>query len=97
MQRDNYQVRPLNLKQDGSVPEDAAILIIAGPQRDLDTDEMDAVMDYLIRGGKMVILLDPGTPDTYRQILAEWGLLIGSNPIADLISNVAGEAKSPMA
>ena len=97
MQRDNYQVRPLNLKQDESVPEDAAILIIAGPKRDLDTDEMDAVMDYLIQGGKMVFLLDPDSPDSYRQILAEWGMLLGSDPIADLISNVAGEAKSPMA
>ena len=97
MQRDNYEVRSLNLKQDGQVPEDAAILIVAGPKRDLDSDEMDAIMDYLIRGGKMVILLDPDAPDTYRQVLAEWGLLIGKDPIADLISNVAGEAKSPMA
>lgn len=97
MQRDNYEVRSLNLKQDGQVPEDAAILIVAGPKRDLDSDEMDAIMSYLLRGGKMVILLDPDAPDTYRQVLAEWGLLIGSDPIADLISNVAGEAKSPMA
>ncbi len=97
MQRDNYEVRALNLKQDGEVPEDAAIVIVAGPKRDLDTDEMDSLMDYLIRGGKMVVLLDPDSPDSYRQLLAEWGLLIGKNPIADLISNVAGEAKSPMA
>lgn len=97
MQRDNYEIRSLNLKQDDQVPEDAAILIIAGPKRDLDSDEMDAIMGYLIRGGKMVILLDPDAPDSYRQLLAEWGLLIGKDPIADLISNVAGEAKSPMA
>ncbi|MCY4653141.1 MAG: Gldg family protein, partial [Dehalococcoidia bacterium] len=71
MQRDNYQVRALNLKQDGSVPEDAAVLIIAGPKRDLDTDEMDAVMDYLIRGGTMAFLLDPDAPGTYRHVLAE--------------------------
>ena len=96
MQRDNYEIRALNLKQEGAVPEDSAILIIAGPKSDLDTDEMDAVMDYLIGGGKIVMLLDPDTPDTYRQILAEWGMLVGKDPLADLISNVAGEAKTPM-
>ena len=97
MQRDNYQVRALNLKQEGEVPEDSAILIVAGPKRDLDTDEMDAIMDYLIGGGKVLMLLDPDTPDTFRQVLAEWGMLVGKDPLADLISNVAGEAKTPMA
>ncbi len=96
MQRDNYEVRALNLKQEGAVPEDSAILIIAGPKSKLDTDEMDAIMDYLIGGGKAVMLLDPDAPDTYRQILAEWGMLVGKDPVADLISNVAGEAKTPM-
>ena len=33
MQRDNYRVLPLNLKQDASVPENAAVLVIAGPQK----------------------------------------------------------------
>ncbi len=97
MQRDNYEIRPLNLKQDGEVPSDAAVVIVAGPKRDLDPDEMDAVMDYLLGGGKMIMLLDPDSPDSYRQVLAEWGMLVGKNPVADLISNVAGEAKSPMA
>ena len=97
MQRDNYQVRSLNLKQEGEVPEDSAVLIIAGPKQNLDSDEMDAIMGYLLGGGKIAILLDPDAPDSYRQLLAEWGLFVGNRPIADLISNVAGEAKSPMA
>ncbi len=96
MQRDNYEIRPLSLKQDSKIPSDAAIVIVAGPKRDMDRDEMDATMDYLLDGGKIVFLLDPDSPDSYRQILAEWGLLLGRDRVADLISNVAGEATSPM-
>ena len=96
MQRDNYRVLPLNLKQDGFVPEDAAVLVIPGPRQDLGEDELQALSEYLGGGGKLIVLLDPDTPDSYRQLLAVWGLGIGNQRIADLISNVAGESTSPM-
>ena len=96
MQRDNYRVFPLNLKQDGEIPEDAAVVVIPGPKQDLDDAEIGAFFDYLGRGGKILALLDPDTPQTYRQLIALWGINVGSDPVADLISNVAGEAKSPM-
>ena len=96
MQRDNYRVFPLNLRQDGFVPEDAAVLVIPGPKQNLDQDEMQIVADYLAGGGKLIVLLDPDAPDSYRELLAVWGLAVGKYRIADLISNVAGESTSPM-
>ena len=96
MQRDNYRVFPLNLKQDGTVPEKAAVLVIPGPKQNLDEDEMNAVGDYISGGGKVILLLDPDAPDSYRKLLAVWGLAVGKHRIADLISNVAGESTTPM-
>lgn len=96
MQRDNYRVFPLNLKQDGVVPSDAAVLVIPGPKQDLDDAELQALVDYLGGGGKLLVLLDPDAPQTYRQLIALWGINVGSDPVADLISNVAGEPNSPM-
>ena len=96
MQRDNYRVFPLNLKQDGTVPEKAAVLVIPGPKQNLDEDEMNAVGDYISSGGKVILLLDPDAPDSYRELLAVWGLAVGKHRIADLISNVAGESTTPM-
>ena len=96
MQRDNYRVFPLNLRQDTVVPEDAAVLIIPGPKQDLNEAELTAVSDYLVRGGKIILLLDPDAPDSYRELLAVWGFQVGRDPVADLISNVGGEATSPM-
>ena len=96
MQRDNYRVFPLNLKQDGFVPEDAAVLVIPGPKQNLDQDELQIVADYIARGGKLIALLDPDAPNSYRELLAVWGLAVGNHRIADVISNVAGETTSPM-
>ena len=94
MQRDNYYVLPLNLAQMETIPEDAAVVVVPGPKRDLTQDELDAFVSYLVSGGRVVMLLDPDTPDSYRELLARWGLLLQTNRVADLISNV-GEATTP--
>ena len=96
MQRDNYRVLPLNLVQDGAIPQDAAVVIVPGPKRDLSEAETQAFMDYLIRGGKAIFMLDPDAPDSYRALLLQWGVQVGTTPVADLISNVAGEPTTPM-
>ncbi len=96
MQRDNYQVRTLNLIQDGTIPEDAAVVIVPGPKSDLQPAESDAFTEYLLSGGKVIFLLDPDAPDSYRRLLADWGILVNNLPVADLISNVAGEVTTPL-
>ena len=104
MQRDNYRVLPLNLKQDAAVPEDAAIVVIAGPKQDLDTPEFAALDAYMKGGGRMIALLDPTTPDTFNLLVSQWGLLIATRDfdtnlpvsIADAVSNVAGEELTPL-
>ena len=104
MQRDNYRVLPLNLKQDASVPEDAALVVIAGPKQDLDQEEFAALDAYLKGGGRMIALFDPATPDTFNFLVAQWGLLLATRDpstnkplsIADAVSNVAGEELTPL-
>ena len=86
----------MNLKQSGFVPQDAAVLLIPGPKSNLDEEELTYLTDYLLRGGKIVLLLDPKTPDSYQQLMVPWGLQVAQLPVADLISNVAGEATSPL-
>jgi len=44
-----------------SMPRDADLLIIAGPRRPLGADEVRAVIDWLERGGSMILLVDPDT------------------------------------
>ena len=96
LRRDNYLVGPLNLSQFGSVPDDVAVLLIVSPQQDLSEDEAAALTGYLRRGGNVVALLDPNPPQSFVDLLAPWGVLVGSHGIADAISNVAGQQLTPL-
>ncbi len=97
MQRDNYVVLPLNLTQFEVVPDNAAVLVIAGPRSDLNDVERDALIDYILGGGRVVALFDPATPTSYLELLSLWGLTLGEHNVADALSNVAGQDFTPLA
>jgi len=86
---ENFEVGPLALAQEGKVPDDATVVVVAGPKTDFLAPEIDAVRAFLKRGGKLALLLDPpdkGTgPDTPNLIALahEWGVDVGKNVIID--------------
>lgn len=60
---DNYSVETLNLLSAGSVPEDCAILLINGAQKDITEDEKAQIQTYMENGGKMYVFLDASVDD----------------------------------
>lgn len=96
MQRDNYFVTPLNLKQFKSVPDDTAVLVITGPEKNLEKDEFEAIAEYMNNGGRILALFDPATPGGFNTLIARYGVMVGENMVADAVSNVAGEMLTPM-
>ena len=96
LRRDNYNVLPLNLRQIQGIPADAAALIIAGPDQDLTDSEVLLLEDYIRSGGRVAALLDPGTPRSFVDLLARWGIALGGHSLADAISNVAGQRFTPL-
>lgn len=96
LQRDNYRVQPLNLKQEGAVPDDTAVLVIAGPQGEIDREEQQALFQYIISGGRIIALFDPSTPNSFVDLLILWGVTLGQDSIVDNVSNIAGEQFTPL-
>lgn len=91
LQNENYQVKTLALLQTMRIPEDGALLIIAGPRNDYLTQEIDAIRKYVAGGGRVFFLLDPGVAlPNLTGLLAEWkvkprnDLVIDPNEIAQL-------------
>jgi ABC-type uncharacterized transport system involved in gliding motility auxiliary subunit len=93
LQSDNFVVEKVVLAQQSAVPADADVLVIAGPQVDYLPTELDLIRDYLKRGGKLLLMLDP--PDRMEQaplrnLLAfarEWGIEVGNNVVVDANPN----------
>lgn len=65
----NYVADELNLSTAESVPEDAAIVILAAPQNDLTNDETRKLNAYLDKGGNVSFLMSPNKDDViYKNI-----------------------------
>ncbi len=58
LENNNYDVKSLNLMTVQEVPEDAEVLIVASPKKDLSIDERKKVEKYLEGGGKAVFMFD---------------------------------------
>lgn len=87
MKQDNFTVEQLVLIQQKTVPADATIVVIAGPTTDFFQPEIAALNDYVAKGGKVMVMLDPllkGPPQPLlTQFLADWGIRAGGDVVLD--------------
>jgi len=85
LENDSYKVSELLLSSLKKVPKDASLLILAGPQKPLLEDEIDAIENYAKQGGKLFILYPP--PDTFllKDFLGDWGIDVGNNVVVDQV------------
>jgi len=61
-----FDVKALLLVQTGRIPDDAAVVIVPSPTRDLLPQARDALERYYQNGGKVFIMVDPQTPPEVR-------------------------------
>lgn len=100
--RDNYEVILFSLYAEenpylSTSGEDAvAAVIIAAPKQDLIEKEIKALDDYLKRGGRLLLLLEPNPPQTYKDLLARWAVTTNDGQVIDEINNVAGQTHIPL-
>lgn len=106
LKSDNFEVGTLMLAQAGTIPEDASVLVIAGPRTDFLAGEVDLLRAYARKGGKVHLLLDPpekGTAAEPSNLIAfakEWGIDVGKDLIVDasgLGQMVGTDASVPIA
>lgn len=87
MKQDNYAVESLALIQQKTVPDDATVVVIAGPTTDFFPPEIEALNAYTAKGGKVLLMLDPQLKGPAQplltQFLADWGILAGNDVVLD--------------
>jgi len=86
--RENYTVEKLVLAQQNAVPDDATVVVIAGPKRDFAAAEVDALKKYLDKAGKLFLEMDPpeAANETKPNLVAlahDWGIEVGANVVFD--------------
>ena len=87
---ENYTVEKTVLAQQAAVPDDASLVVVAGPKNDFFQPEIDALERYLDKQGKLLLALDPpdtpsAPPLTNLSALAhEWGADVGNDLVVDI-------------
>jgi len=56
------------------IPADIHLVIVAGPQKPLDTDELEKLHRYLGQGGRMLVLHHYGANASLERLLERWGV-----------------------
>ncbi len=80
----------------GGVPENASALIIAGPQEDLGTKELEILKSYLEQGGRLLLMLNPDAPDRFVELINGWWITFEDGTIIDTESYVAPDQDTPL-
>jgi ABC-type uncharacterized transport system involved in gliding motility auxiliary subunit len=86
----NYVVNPLSLLTEGKLPDDASILIIAGPRKDLLEGELSEITRFIQGGGKVMFLVDPEGPPALPPYLANYGIQVMEGVVVDPVSRLFG-------
>jgi ABC-type uncharacterized transport system involved in gliding motility auxiliary subunit len=73
----------LFLARQKEVPQDCAVLVIAGPKTPFFANEVEAIRHYLQEGGAVLALLDPLYESGLEELLAEWGVALGDDFVID--------------
>jgi ABC-type uncharacterized transport system involved in gliding motility auxiliary subunit len=87
----NYKVDTLNLLATNQIPQDASVVVIAGPQKPLSDGEVSLLDQYISNGGSVVVMEDPtidtqfgDAPDPLATDLAQtYGIILGNNVVMD--------------
>lgn len=61
LEAENFTVQKLVLAQTPKVPDDCAVLVVAGPTHAMLAPEVTAIQDYVNRGGRVLFMLTPVT------------------------------------
>jgi ABC-type uncharacterized transport system involved in gliding motility auxiliary subunit len=90
IEKQNYKTDEIVLLQTPEVPEDATILIIAGPKTDLMDSELEQIRSYLKRGGSLFVLLNPFQAPKLCALLKDYGFVTADDIVIDQMSRVLG-------
>jgi gliding motility-associatede transport system auxiliary component len=91
--KDNYESKTISLLEKAEVPSDCTTLVIAGPTRNYEQPEVDAIKKYVEGGGRALVMLDAplkagrseiADNDALATALQSWGVTLDKDLILDL-------------
>jgi hypothetical protein len=85
----NYATDRISLLED-HIPHACTVLVVAGPQEELSTAELDRLQSYFAQQGRVALLLEPDPAAS----LGAWLHPLGVTPLAGAVVDTSGAGRS---
>jgi ABC-type uncharacterized transport system involved in gliding motility auxiliary subunit len=91
--KEDYKTQTVDLLQKDEVPSDCTVLVVAGPTKNYQQPEVDAIKKYVEDGGRALFAVDPplklgrdeiADNDELASLLKSWGVTLEKDLILDL-------------
>lgn len=79
VENNSFEVKSFNLPTQPKVPDDADLVLVIGPKQNFLEHEVNALLDYLKRGGNLILALEPGRVSGLERVLASAGIEAENN------------------
>ena len=90
LEKQGYKPEVLDLTSGEKIPEDASLVMIAGPTKDFFKPELKKLAEYLKTGGSLMILVDPQKLPNLEGFCAHYDIVLGEDVIVDKESRLFG-------
>ncbi|MFB3090500.1 MAG: GldG family protein [Gammaproteobacteria bacterium] len=85
-----FKIQPLNLAEVQLIPSNTKVLVIASPTIDLLPGEIAIIVEYLLRGGNILWLADPGSLHGLESLADQLSIKIPSGVVIDFAGSLIG-------
>jgi ABC-type uncharacterized transport system involved in gliding motility auxiliary subunit len=90
LQKLGYEAKKLTLALSETFPQDCALLVIPGPQKDLLPNELETIQGYIYKGGRVFFMADPEVAPGLVPYLGGLGIKLENDVVVDTISRLFG-------
>lgn len=90
LENNRYTVKDLPLVQTPKIPQDADVVVIAGPTQEFSENEILALEDYLKKGGSLFLALESQNSAGLDKLVSKVGVELENNYVFNVIETVMG-------
>ncbi|HXB53370.1 MAG TPA: GldG family protein [Vicinamibacteria bacterium] len=85
--KNQYETKKVLLLREKKVPAECTVLVVAGPEKDLLPEAVDAIRSFVKAGGKALVMVEPELKEAYPNLVAllkEWNIQAGKDIVVDV-------------
>lgn len=90
LQKLGYEAKKLSLALSETFPQDCALLVIPGPQKDLLPNELETIRNTLTSGGRVFFMADPEVAPGLIPYFLQFGVKLEDDVVVDTVSRLFG-------